>query len=159
MSKRDHRREEERIEAKVAERLAKLTDADSKTRRVEGALGLAGFACGLASWGWSVVDPASSVIFGSALLLFAAIFIAFAVRRIASLRGIAFAVVLILILAGFSTFDWYIVVKPQRGKPFQALLVEGYHLDTQCGAMPARQQMPEWMRDDSKASTGRTVDQ
>jgi hypothetical protein len=48
-------------------------------------------------------------------------------------------------------FDCYIVIKPQRGKPFQALLVRGYHLASECGSMTREQQMPTWMRDESKA--------
>jgi hypothetical protein len=149
--KRREWRERTRLEAKVAEQIAKAATDSSSKRRFDDFLGLAGFALGLASWGWSVLAPSSSASFGSILLFFALVAMAFAIRRIWSLKAPAFVGVLIVALLGFATFDWYIVIKPQRGKPFQALLVEGYHLTTECGGIPARQQMPPWMRDELKS--------
>ena len=51
---------------------------------------------------------------------------------------------------GFAAFDWRVVVKPQRDKPFRDLLVEGYHLTNECGSIPGDTQMPTWIRDQSK---------
>ena len=150
METRRQRRERERREAKSAIEAARASTVESKERFNE-ALGLIGFACSLASWGWSVIAPNSSIFFGSALLFIAAIALLVAVRRMWSLGKLASVAVAIVVLLGFTTFDWYVVVKPQRGKPFQALLVHGYHLTSECGSLTGKQQMPNWLRDESKA--------
>ncbi len=147
---RRQRRERERREAKLVIETAKASAVESKERFNE-VLALFGFACSLASWGWSVIAPNSSIIFGSALLFIAALAILVAVRRMWSLGKLASVGVATVALLGFSAFDWYIVIKPQRGKPFQALLVHGYHLTSECGGLPGKQEMPTWMRDESKA--------
>jgi len=140
---RKQRRERERREDK----LAKATASGSKEKRNE-SLTLASFA--FTSWGWTVIAPASSATFGSALLLVGAILLLLAVSRMWSLGRFAAICTAAIALVGFGVFDWYIVVRPERGKPFQALLVHGYHLADECGSLKGRQEMPEWMRDESK---------
>jgi hypothetical protein len=147
---RRQRREREMREAKVVAQVAKASIVESKERFHE-ALALFGFACTLGSWAWSVIAPNSSIIFGSALLFITAIAMVVAIRRMWSLGKLASVGVAIVALLGFGAFDWYIVVTPQRGKPFQALLVHGYHLTSECGNLAAKQEMPTWMRDESKA--------
>jgi hypothetical protein len=147
---RRQRRERELREAKVATQVAKASTVENKERFNE-VLALFGFACSMASWGWSVIAPSSSIKFGSALLFIAAIAILIAVRRMWSLGKLASVGVAIVLLLGFSAFDWYIVITPQQGKPFHALLVHGYHLTGECGNLPGKQEMPTWMRDESKA--------
>jgi hypothetical protein len=150
METRRQRRERERREAKLAIETAKASTVESKERFGE-VLTLVGFACSLASWGWSVIAPNSSAIFGSILLFVAVFAIVAAIRRLWSLGKILSVCVAIVAILGFTTFDWYVVIKPQRAKPFQALLVHGYHLTTECGSLTGKQQMPTWMRDESKA--------
>jgi hypothetical protein len=150
MSKnRRQRRERERSEAKFAAEVAKVTN--EKKERFNDVLGLSSFACGLAAWGWSVIAPNSSTLFGSVLLLAAVVLTVVALRRMWLLGGVASSAVALVALVAFGFFDWYIVVKPQRGKPFQDLLVHGYHLTSECGTLAARQPMPDWLRDESKA--------
>jgi hypothetical protein len=62
----------------------------------------------------------------------------------------------LVVLVAFVLFDWTVVVKPQRGKPFRDLLVEGYHLTNGRESIPADTQMPTWMRDQSKEWQART---
>jgi len=150
MESRRQRRERERKEAKLAAQTAKASTIESK-ERVSEVLTLIGFACSLASWGWSVIAPNSSAIFGSILLFIAVFAMVAAIRRMWSLGKVSLACVTIVALLGLVAFDWYIVVKPQRGKPFQALLVHGYHLTSECGSLTGKQHMPVWMRDESKA--------
>jgi hypothetical protein len=150
METRRQRRERERRVAKLAVQTAKASTIELKERFSE-ALTLVGFACSLASWGWSVIAPSSSAVFGSILLFIAIFAMVAAVRRMWSLGKVSSAFLTIVALFGLIVFDWYIVVKPQRGKPFQALLVHGYHLTSECGSMTGKQQMPTWMRDESKA--------
>ncbi len=145
---RAQRRERERREDKLAAQIANASALESKERSKD-VLALVGFACTLASWGWSAV-PNASPIFGSILLFIAAIAIAFAVRRRWSLGKLAFTCVACLAIVGFVAFDWHVVIKPQRGKPFKELLAHGYHLTSECGQLPAKQQMPSWMRDEAK---------
>lgn len=153
METRRQRRERERREAKLAIETAKGSAVESK-RRFNDVLTLVGFACGFASWGWSVIAPNSSAIFGSVLLFIAVFAMVAAIRRMWLLGKVSSVCVAIVAILGFITFDWYIVIKPQRGKPFQALLVHGYHLTTECGSLTGKQQMPTWMRDESKAWQG-----
>lgn len=150
METRRQRRERERREVKLATLTAKASTVESKERFSE-VLTLVGFASTLASWGWSVIAPSSSAIFGSILLFIAVFAMVAAIRRMWSLGKLSSACVTIVALLGLITFDWYIVIKPQRGKPFQALLVHGYHLTSECGSLRGTQQMPTWMRDESKA--------
>ncbi len=150
METRRQRRERGRREAKLAIETAKASAVEAKERFNE-FIALFGVACGLASWGWSVVAPNSSMVFGSALLFIATVAMLVAVRRMGSLGKLASVSMAIVGMLGFMIFDWYIVIKPQRGKPFQALLVHGYHLSSECGSLTAKQQMPSWMRDESKA--------
>lgn len=149
---RRERRERDRIQAKVEEQLAKaaVSGANPK-KRFDDFLTLAGIASGFASWGWAVLSPASSAIFGSILVLTGVTAFAFAIRRMFSLALPSFVFVVTVAFIGFVMFDWYIVIKPQRGKPFQDLLVQGYHLSTQCGGMPGKEPMQAWMRDESKS--------
>jgi hypothetical protein len=151
METRRQRRERKQREAKLAALTAKAKASvvESNDRRSE-VLNLIGFACGLASFAWSVIAPNSSATFGSVLLLAAVSAMVVAIRRMWSLGKSASACVAIVAVFGFIAFDWYIVVQPQRGKPFQTLLVHGYHLTSECGSLPARQQMPTWLRDESK---------
>jgi len=114
-------------------------------------IGLAGT---LASWAWSVVSPDSSPIFGSVLFFFAVCAIVRAILRAKSWSKIAAISVIVVALFGFVAFDWYIVIKPQRGKPFQALLMHGYYLTGECGNLHGDQEMPIWLRDESKAWQG-----
>ena len=149
---RRERRERDRIQAKVAEQLAKAAVNEANPRkRFDDFLTLAGIASGFLSWGWAVLAPTSSSIFGSILVFVGVAAFAFAIRRMFSLEPSSFVFVAAVALVGFAIFDWYIVIKPQRGKPFQDLLVQGYHLDTQCGGMPGKDTMPTWLRDESKS--------
>jgi hypothetical protein len=136
-------------------RQSRIKDAESK-RRLNDLLGPMGIALGLASWGWTVIAPESSRVLGSVLLLLAAISFLAGVVRTWHLRKFLATVVTIVVITCFVAFDWYIVIKPQRGKPFQALLVEGYHLTNECEIVPARTEMPAWMRDQSTEWQART---
>src|ERR1700740_3143010 len=49
----------------------------------------------------------------------------------------------------FGAFDWYVVIKPQKGKEFKNLLVDGYHITSECEGIPGTSEMPDWMRDQS----------
>jgi hypothetical protein len=128
----------------------RILDAKSSQRKSE-AFNLIGFALALVSWGWTVLAPQSSVVFGSILLLFAAVFAtlgiirAFGFGRVGSVSLLAFALVAI----GF--FDWKVVVSPQRGREFKGLLSEGYHLTDDCGTRSAKEPLPTWLRDKSAA--------
>lgn len=150
METRRQRRERERKETKLATQLAKASAVDSKDRFNE-FLGLVSFACTLASWGWTAVAPASSAIFGSILLLIAVVAMLLAIRRMWSMGNLAWGALAFAAILGITAFDWHIVIKPQRGKPFQELLVHGYYLTTECGSLRGPQEMPTWMRDESKA--------
>lgn len=150
METRRQRRDRERKEAKLAIQTAKVSTVELKERFNE-VLALVGFAGTLASWGWSVTAPNSSAIFGS-ILLFVAVFpIVAAIRRMWSIGKLSSVCVAIVAILGLVTFDWYIVIKPQRARPFQTLLVQGYYLRSECGSLAGKQLMPIWMRDESKA--------
>jgi hypothetical protein len=113
-------------------------------------LSIISFAFTVGSWGWTVIAPDSSAMFGSALLLLAVLSLLAAVLRGWPLRWPYAAILVIAVLAGFVAFDWYIILKPQRGKEFKAILVDGYHITSECSHIPAQTEMPEWMRDQSK---------
>lgn len=149
METRKQRRERERKEAKLAIQSAKSSAVESKERFNE-VLALIGFAGTLASWGWSVIAPNSSMVFGSTLLFIAVVAMLVAIWRMWSVGRVVSVCLALVAILGFAAFDWYIVVKPQRGKPFQALLVHGYHLTSECGSLSGQQEMPSWMRDESK---------
>jgi|GEM_PF-4594563 len=127
----------------------KQVEAESR-QRLQDFLGLGGFAVALASWSWTVIVPESSAIFGSVLLLVSVVCTFFALRSVWRLGRISLVLAAIVLAVGFVAFDWYIVIKPQRGKPFQALLVEGYHIENECATVPGKTPMPTWMRDQSK---------
>jgi hypothetical protein len=110
-----------------------------------------GIALGCASWGWTVLAPNSSVVFGSCLLFAAVSLFLVGLWRVWSARTIWFVATTLVVVAGFSAFDWLVVVRPQRGKDFRVLLVEGYHLTNECQSIPGDQEMPSWIRDQSKA--------
>ncbi len=150
---RKQRRERERREEKTALELANRSRAESKTRFSE-VLSLISFAFTLASWGWSVIAPDSSAIFGSVLLFIAVGTMLLAIIRLWALKKLVSASLTVVALLGFLIFDWYVVIKPQRGKPFQALLMHGYYLTGECGNLHGDQQMPIWLRDESKAWQG-----
>jgi hypothetical protein len=130
--------------------LGKTLDPETTQRRND-LLALLGVSLGCASWGWTVLAPDSSVVFGS-LLLFAAVgTFLFGLWRVWTVRRVWFVATALLAVIGFTAFDWFVVVRPQRGKPFRELLVEGYHLTNECQSIPANQEMPSWIRDQSKA--------
>jgi len=109
-----------------------------------------GVALAFASWGWTVIAPDSSAVFGSLLLFAAVLLVLVGIHRVWTRGRILFWLAVSVSIVGFGVFDWLIVVKPQRGKPFRDLLVEGYHLTNECEAIPGDTQMPTWMRDQSK---------
>jgi hypothetical protein len=147
---RRQRRERELREAKVATQVAKASTVEKRARFNE-VLSIISFACTLASWGWSVIAPESSAIAGSLLLLLAMVALLLAVIRAWSPGKIASASMSVVAILLVLVFDWYVVLKPQRGKAFQALLVHGYHLTGECRSLAGKQEMPTWMRDESKA--------
>jgi hypothetical protein len=85
-------------------------------------LGLISFAFTVASWGWTVIAPNSSTTFGSCLFFVAVLSMLAAIFRVWSIGIIRGSVLVIATLAGFVAFDWYVVIKPQKGKEFKALL-------------------------------------
>lgn len=127
------------------------TDKNERRDRFNEFLNVFGFGCTLASWGWSVIAPDSSAIAGSILLFLGVIAMLAAVLKAWRMDKFVAGVLVIAVLVGFWTFDWHIVVKPQRGKPFKELLASGYHLTEECGNHPAKEPMPTWMRDASIA--------
>jgi hypothetical protein len=128
----------------------------SRREKFTDAFGLLSFACTVGSWGWSVIAPESSVFFGSVLLLIAVGSGLVAAYRIWHPRTLWAVAIALAVIVSFGTFDWFIVIQPQRGKPFKDLLVNGYHLSSECGSIPAKSQMPTWMRDQSKEWQART---
>jgi hypothetical protein len=121
-------------------------------------LGLLSFAFTVASWGWTVIAPDSSIWFGSVLLLLAVTATLVAIFRVWALKRVVFVLVSLAAVAAFVSFDWYKVIKPQRGKAFSNLLVEGYHISSECESMPGKTEMPEWMRSQSKTWQTRVAD-
>jgi hypothetical protein len=113
-------------------------------------LGLLSLAFTVASWGWTVIAPDSSLWFGSALLFLGVATTLVAIFRVWAIKRVVFVLLSLTTVAAFVFFDLYIVIKPQRGRAFTDLLVEGYHISSECESMPAQTEMPEWMRDQSK---------
>ena len=134
---------------KIDKKLAVTTTATRREKFNE-LLGLIGFAGTVASWGWTVISPESSVWFGSLLLFMAVAAMSLAVFRMLVPRKILAAISVLLLFCSFVAVDWFLLIKPQRGKPFKELLAAGYHLTDECGNHPAREPMPTWMRDESK---------
>lgn len=130
----------------------------TKSDRFNEVLGLLSFAFTVASWGWTVIAPDSSIWFGSTLLLLAVVATLVAILRVWALKRVVSVLVSVVGVAAFVFFDWYVVVKPQRGKAFSDLLVEGYHISSECESMPAKTEMPEWMRVQSKSWQTRVGD-
>jgi hypothetical protein len=127
-----------------------------RTQRRNDLLTLIGVALGCASWGWTVLAPESSVKFGSALLFAGVAIFLLGLWRVWRNRKVWFGVTALIAILGFGAFDWFVVVKPQRGKVFQDLLVEGYHLTNECQSIPGDTQIPAWIRDQSKAWQSRS---
>jgi hypothetical protein len=123
----------------------------SQRERFNDLLGLASLAFTVAAWGWTALAPDSSIWFGSGLLLLSVAIAFLAVQRVWRPKRLFAACLVLVGLLIFSVFDYFIVIKPQRGKPFKDLLVQGYHISSQCGSLPAHAPMPTWMRDQSKA--------
>lgn len=121
-----------------------------KADRFNEVLSIISFAFTVGSWGWTVIAPDSSAMFGSALLLIAVLSSLVAILRGWPLKKAYAAVLATIVLIGFGVFDWYIILKPQRGKEFKAILVDGYHITSECSQIPGQTDMPEWMRDQSK---------
>ncbi len=142
-------------EVSIAQR-RKAKEPLTKNDKFNDVLGLVSFAFTVASWGWTVIAPDSSALFGSFLLLVAVLASLAAIFRLWPMRIITGALLAIAALSGFGAFDWYVVIKPQKGKQFKALLVDGYHVASECEGIPGPSQMPEWMRDQSKAWQART---
>lgn len=113
-------------------------------------LSLVSFAFTAASWGWAAVAPESSVSFGSALFFLAVVSLLIAILRMWRLPRWSSILIVVTVLVGYGLFDWYIIMRPQRGKEFKALLIEGYNIDGECSEIPGKAEMPEWMRDQSK---------
>jgi len=128
----------------------KQPDSESAQRRND-LFNLISVALGCASWGWTVIAPESSVVFGSALLFLAVTVGLLGLWRVWTARRIWYGATVLIAIIIFAAFDWFIVVKPQRGKPYRDLLVEGYHLVNECQAIPADEEMPAWIRDQSKS--------
>jgi hypothetical protein len=139
---------EQRLAATAKSSASMDNAAPSKRERFNQFLGIVGVALALASWGWTVISPDTSVTFGSILLFGAVLTTVVAVARIVQNKFII-AAICVVALAGFSAFDWYFVISPQKGKQFKSLLVDGYHIADECGAVPASTQMPDWMKDQS----------
>jgi len=126
---------------------AKATDRSAN--KFNEFLGLISFAFTVASWGWTVVAPDSSIWFGSCLLFVGVLATLAAIFRIWPTGKLLRLIMVLVTLSCFVAFDWFVVIKPQRGKPFKELLVEGYHISSECSGIPAHSEMPEWMRNQS----------
>lgn len=119
-------------------------------------LSLISFAFTTASWGWAVISPESSASFGSILFFLAVVSFLVALLRLWRLPRWMSALIVTAVLCGYGVFDWEIIWKPQRGKEFKTMLVEGYHIASECSQVPAHTEMPEWMRDQSKTMAGQS---
>lgn len=122
----------------------------AKADKFNEVLGLFSLAFTVASWGWTAIAPDSSVWFGSVLLFMGVAVTLVAIFRVWSMGKIIASALVVAVLCSFGAFDWFVVIKPQKGKQFKALLVEGYHLTSECSGIPGTSQMPDWMRDQSK---------
>jgi hypothetical protein len=148
--RKELRKEEarKRRREKLKAAIASLNEPSRREKFNEG-LTLISFACTVGSWGWSVVAPDSSILFGSILLFIAVMSMLFAVFRVWPMRKLAAISLVLVVLGTFGAFDWYVVIKPQKGKEFKNLLVDGYHITSECEGIPGTSEMPDWMRDQS----------
>jgi len=97
-----------------------------------------------------VISPEPNYWFGSLLLFGCFLAMALAACRALELRKGKSAAVIVLVMVGFAFFDWHVVVRPQKGKQFKELLVQGYNIRGECMGLTGKSQMPTWMRDQSK---------
>jgi hypothetical protein len=126
-----------------------ITPTSTGPDKFNESLGIISFAFTVASWGWTVIAPDSSIWFGSALLFVGVTAMLVAIFRVWLIGKIAGSVLVLVVLGIFCAFDWFVVIKPQKGKEFKALLIEGYHISDECSVLPSRGEMPDWMRDQS----------
>jgi hypothetical protein len=122
-----------------------------KSQRINEMFNLVGYSLGLGAWGWTVLAPESSVVFGSVLLAVAATFGLIGIVRGMALRKTLWIPLAVVVVGGIGYFDWTVVISPQRGKEFKSLLAEGYHLTDDCGTRSAKDPLPVWLRDKSTA--------
>jgi hypothetical protein len=135
---------------KLRQKKQKDIPEQPKSGKFSDALGPLSFALTAASWGWAVIAPDSSAIFGSVLLVLGFVFALIALFKVWSVRAVFRIVITVAMICSFVAFDWYIVIKPQKGKAFKDLLVAGYHIENGCESVPAKAPMPQWLRDQSK---------
>lgn len=155
---RRQRRELERFQQVVAATTAPAMAASEEIRKTKQRkerwsefLNFVGLCLALGSWGYSVISPEPNYWLGSALLFGCFLAMALAARRVLELRKLGSVGVIVLVMSVFTWFDWHVVVKPQKGKAFKELLVQGYNIRGECRAGPtATSPMPTWMRDQSK---------
>lgn len=133
-----------------------LQHGPTKSARFNEVLGLVSFAFTVASWGWTVIAPDSSIWFGSALLFMGVTAMLVAIFRVWLIGKIAGSALVVAVLVLFGAFDWFVVIKPQKGKEFKTLLMEGYHISDECSVLPGKEDMPEWIRDQSTRWQTRT---
>jgi hypothetical protein len=126
-----------------------LPNPEAQERRNE-LLHLIGISLGLASWGYTILVPESGYKSGTVLLFASVVVILFGIWRVWRYSRIWFSTVVLVVMTGFVAFDWFVIIRPERGKPFRDLLVEGYHLTNECQSIPANEEMPSWIRDQSK---------
>ncbi|HEX8817139.1 MAG TPA: hypothetical protein VF753_16700 [Terriglobales bacterium] len=132
-----------------ANQIKMLKQKPTKSEKINEILNITSFALALASWGYAVIAPDSNALFGSGLLLMAVLVFLAAVWRAWNPKRLTMALITICVLVGFGVFDWYVVLQPYKGKQFKSLLVEGYHISDECSVLPARDEMPEWIREQS----------
>jgi hypothetical protein len=118
---------------------------------------LIGIGLTFLSWGSTTLPGQTSPWLGSALLCAAAISILYGLWRVWKFGRIRFAVPALVMAVATVTLGWFGIVRPQRGKPFQDLLVEGYHLTNECESIPGSTEMPRWMRDQSQGWQSRVL--
>jgi hypothetical protein len=139
----------------VSVRQAKILE-DSKAQKRNEIYTLIGLGLALGSWGYTVISPEPNIWFGSALLGLAFSATIAGICRAFELRMHATVTVSVLLLIMFGFFDWYVLVEPQRGKPFKQLLVSGYHLTDDCGNRSASEPLPSWLQNQSTAWQAQT---
>jgi len=133
-----------------------VSQPQSKPDRFNEFLSLVSLALTLGSWGWTVISPESSIWFGSALLLMGLLATLLAIVRVWPIGKLVGFGLVVAALSAFLAFDWLVVIQPQRGKEFKTLLVEGYHVSDECAVLPGKEEMPEWIRDQSARWQTRT---
>src|SRR5271157_2846564 len=129
---------------------AEREEAKKRQQRWNEFLNFIGLCFALGSWGYSVISPEPNYWFGSLLLFGCFLAMALAACRALELRKGKSAAVIVLVMVGFAFFDWHVVVRPQKGKQFKELLVQGYNIRGECMGLTGKSQMPTWMRDQSK---------